>query len=395
MVTEAGGIDRVVAIAAAHADAVDRDGRFPIEAIAALREERLLGALVPVARGGQDATLATVAGLCQRLAGACASTAMIFAMHQIQVACILAHGLDEDWYRTLAGEIARDQMLLASITSEVGVGGDMRSSLCALDIADARFTLTKQASTVSYGAHADLFLVTARRHGEAAPSDQLLVTVRRGQCSMTATGGWDALGMRGTCSTGFEFIGAGEVDQIMATPFADIAAETMTPVSHLLWGAVWTGIAVAAVSRARDFLRVQARKQPRVVPPGAARLMQATGLLEMMQARLAILIRDYDASHALGADRRVAADEEAGWPSGLARATALNMVKHDVSEMCHQAVLQAMLVCGMAGYRNDTEYSMGRHLRDVLSAQVMINNDRIAANTGALLLAQRAELARL
>jgi acyl-CoA dehydrogenase len=395
VINEGAGIDRVVSIAAAHADAVDRDGRFPDEAITALREEGLLGAMIPVSLGGQGATLATVAGYCQRLGGACASTAMVFAMHQIQVACVLAHGLDQPWYAALAREIAADQMLLASITSEVGIGGDMRSSLCAVEVVDGGFALTKRASTVSYGAHADLFLVTARRHGEAPPSDQVLLAVSHEQCTLTATGGWDALGMRGTCSMAFDLTASGHVDQIMAAPFADVAAETMTPVSHLLWGAVWTGIAVAAVSKAREFLRVQARRQPGVPLPGAARLMQASGSLEMMQARLATLIRAYDASHALGSDRRVVADELAGWPDGLARATALNMVKHDVSEMCHQAVLQAMLVCGMAGYRNDTAYSMGRHLRDVLSAQVMINNDRIAANTGALLLAQRAELGTL
>ena len=49
----------------------------------------------------------------------------------------------------------------------------------------------------------------------------------------------------------------------------------------------------------------------------------------------------------------------------------------------------------MAGYRNGTEFSIGRHLRDILSAQLMINNDRIASGTGAMLFAQRAELGTL
>jgi acyl-CoA dehydrogenase len=34
----------------------------------------------------------------------------------------------------------------------------------------------------------------------------------------------------------------------------------------------------------------------------------------------------------------------------------------------------------LSGYRNDSEFSIGRHLRDVLSAPLMINNDRILAN---------------
>jgi len=48
-----------------------------------------------------------------------------------------------------------------------------------------------------------------------------------------------------------------------------------------------------------------------------------------------------------------------------------------------------LMICGMAGYKNGTDYSVGRHLRDLYSAPLMINNDRIAQNTASLLLAQR------
>ena len=47
------------------------------------------------------------------------------------------------------------------------------------------------------------------------------------------------------------------------------------------------------------------------------------------------------------------------------------------------AVMSAMRACGLSGYRTDGEASLGRHLRDVLSAPIMINNDRILANLGA------------
>jgi len=39
-----------------------------------------------------------------------------------------------------------------------------------------------------------------------------------------------------------------------------------------------------------------------------------------------------------------------------------------------------MRACGLAGYRNDGEFSVTRHLRDILSASIMINNDRILAS---------------
>ena len=45
--------------------------------------------------------------------------------------------------------------------------------------------------------------------------------------------------------------------------------------------------------------------------------------------------------------------------------------------------MSAMRACGLSGYRNDSEFSVGRHLRDILSSPVMISNDRILANVGA------------
>ena len=45
-----------------------------------------------------------------------------------------------------------------------------------------------------------------------------------------------------------------------------------------------------------------------------------------------------------------------------------------------QTVMSAMRVGGLSSYRNDTDVSIGRHLRDVLSAPIMINNDRILGN---------------
>ena len=58
----------------------------------------------------------------------------------------------------------------------------------------------------------------------------------------------------------------------------------------------------------------------------------------------------------------------------------ITMTKVQVSELAVTTVMSAMRACGLSGYRNDTEFSIGRHLRDVLSAPIMINNDRILAN---------------
>jgi acyl-CoA dehydrogenase len=61
----------------------------------------------------------------------------------------------------------------------------------------------------------------------------------------------------------------------------------------------------------------------------------------------------------------------------------MNLLKVNASELAVAAVMSAMQTCGLSGYRNDSEFSVGRHLRDILSSPVMISNDRILANIAA------------
>jgi len=61
----------------------------------------------------------------------------------------------------------------------------------------------------------------------------------------------------------------------------------------------------------------------------------------------------------------------------------VNLTKVEASELAVSTVMSALRACGLSGYRNDGEFSVGRYLRDVLSSPIMINNDRILANAAA------------
>lgn len=375
-------IRQAAQIAAEHADRVDQEGRFPTEALGALKTHRFLSIMLPRDLGGDGATISTIASHCNQLARACASTAMIYAMHQIQVACLVEHALDMPWQRDFARQVAQDQFLIASATSEIGIGGNLRASQCAVtETSPDTWRLEKRSPTMSYGAYADAYLISARRHPDAPPSDQVLVTALRTQTELTRTGGWNGMGLRGSCSEAFDIHAHGQMPQVIDTPFNDIASQTMLPVSHLLWAAVWLGISGEAVTRARACLRAQARRTPGTPPPGAGRLAHAVGLVRMVQARVQMVLTRYEAT-------RANPQSAGAWSTDA----DLNALKHTGSQMCLQAVEEALRICGMAGYRNDGPYSLSRHLRDMWSAPLMIGNDRIAANTGALLLAERTEL---
>jgi acyl-CoA dehydrogenase len=123
---------RVVAIAAKHADTVDFEGRFPREAVDAMKAERLLSIQIPRSLGGESATTTEIAELCSMLGQACAASAMVFAMHHIKLSSLVEHGADSAWHADFMRRIAAEQLLIGSATTEGGIGGNLRNSICAV-----------------------------------------------------------------------------------------------------------------------------------------------------------------------------------------------------------------------------------------------------------------------
>jgi acyl-CoA dehydrogenase len=319
--------------------------------------------------------------MCEVIGEHCASTAMIFAMHQIEVVCLVQHGGASPWFQGYLRRVAASQRLIASVTSEVGVGGSMRTSVCAVERQHERFRLTKDATTISYGVQADDLLITARAAGDSAPGDQVLLLLQREDHQLKRLGTWDALGMRGTCSAGGMVEGVASVEQILSTPFADIAAQTMVPVSHLLWSAVWSGIAASAVGRAAAWVRGEARKAPGTMPPAALRLAEVHAELQSMRASVSAMAGEYQT---LRADPRRVSEL-----SGMGFALQVNNLKVNASRAVTRIVEAALQICGIHGYKNDSPFSVGRQLRDALSASLMVANDRIYAANASVLLVQK------
>jgi acyl-CoA dehydrogenase len=367
-------------VAGPAADDVDRRARFPAEAVAALRAEGLLGAAAPRALGGLGLGLRALADVAQALAEGCASAAMVWAMHQIQVACIARHAGGAPFFEAFLREVAAGQRLIASVTSEVGVGGDIRTSIAAVERHGAGYRLEKHGATVSYGAQADAYLVTARRAPEAPGGDQVLVLLRRADTALEQAGAWDTLGMRGTCSPAFRLAATLAPEQILAVPFGAICARTLVPVSHVLWSACWLGIATDAVRRAGRCVRERARRPAAPDPGGDGRLADAAGLLQQLRAGIHLAAGTYDALCAADADDVL---------SGLGFAIEMNQLKVATSELVVQIVGQALAICGMAGYAAGGPHSVARHLRDAYSAGCMISNERLRAASATMLLAHK------
>lgn len=362
-------------VVAPTAVSVDAEARFPTESFDALKAEQLLSAYVPAEYGGMGLSMTQICRICEVLGHYCASTAMVYAMHQIQVACILHHGQQSEHFRAYLRRLVDEQLLLASATTEIGVGGDLRSSICSVNVDGDRFTLEKKAPVISYALDADAILVTARRSSDAESSDQVHVVLDKGQYELEEIAGWDTLGFRGTCSLGFVLRGEGHVDQILPEPFADVLAQSMHPFSHMSWGSLWLGLATDAVSRARASVRKKMLDNPGTQPISAVRLAEVDEILFGMRSGLYETMQEYETM--LGAG-------DADAYSNFGFSIRVNNVKITCSELLVDIVGRSLQIVGISGYKNDSSNSLSRHLRDAYGAALMVNNDRIRGHNATM-----------
>jgi acyl-CoA dehydrogenase len=304
---------------------------------------------------------------------------MVVAMHHIQVACLVRHGTN-DLLRNYLVELVDRQYLLGSATTEVGTGGDVGSSVCAVDVAGGSFTLEKQAPVISYGRFADGILVTARRSADSPENDQVLVLCRPPDLELEQVGEWNALGFRGTCSPGFILRANGDAAAILDDSYSDLSTQTMLPVAHLLWSSLWLGIAASAVDRARRFVQAEARKRPGMTPAAALRLADTSALHQQFTELVRGSVRRFEEIQ-----------DDPDQLSTLGFAIGMNALKVSASTLVVDIVRQCMMICGLASYRTDTPYSLGRQLRDAVGASLMVNNDRIMGNNAQMLLVHRGE----
>ena len=228
---------------------------------------------------------------------------------------------------------------------------------------------------ISYGEYAEIVLATARRTVDSPPSDQVLVVCQKPDVTLERTSNWDTLGFRGTCSPGFQLDAVADRSSILRDNYGEISSQTMLPVAHVLWASAWLGIADAAVSKSRKFVRKAASKSPGVTPPSALRLAELFVVHEQL----------VDTVFGAAAKFEAIADspEELG---SIGFAVKINNVKVTASTLVIDIVGKAMQICGISGYREDGDFSIGRHLRDAHGSAIMVSNERILGHNSQLAL---------
>ena len=229
-------------LAAKYAAEVDQEGRFPEEAIGALRDAGMLGLTLPTAVGGLDGTPGDFLAATRAIASRCASTAMIFLMHVCAAQVVLAgKGNDADELRALA-----DGSNLSTLAfSERG----SRSHFWAPFRPLAGWRLSAHNSFVTSAGHHNRYDLATRSADAEAPTDSTLYLVPASTGGIETKGSWIGLGLRGNASAPMTF--DVEVSDGMLLGEAgkgfDLMLGVVLPWFQLGSGAVSVGIAEGAM----------------------------------------------------------------------------------------------------------------------------------------------------
>ncbi len=367
------------------ATAVDAESRFPHESVTALREAGLLGYFVPPALGGLGGDLETFCRIAEELGRECLSTAMIWVMHAHQTAVLADHGTPA--HEPYLREIAERGLLLASVTSEYGKGGDVLRAEAPLHAEGALVRVRRRAPTVSYGAHAGFFLITMRAGEDRPPADVSLVLVRPEDGPVAVTGGWQAMGLRGTASAPMEFDVAVDRHRIVGRSFREVALKTLVPAAQAGWAAAWFGAAGAALAR---FVRAQRTHRTHDLNSDLflSRIAELRLQLDLVESLRLRVVRHLDALREQNAP--MACYEDFG------HQILVNNLKIAASRLAFSVVDGLVELGGLNyGYLHSNPSGLERVFRDLRSAALMYHNDRLLQANGRLLLVEDQPVARI
>lgn len=359
---------------------VDRNSRFPIEAIEVMRELRILSSSVPEELGGLGLKLPELSEIASTLGRRCGASAVTFAMHESQIETLRFGAVGNDHLEGIVRDYAENQKLVASITSEAGIGGDIHSSQTVAGAEDERVVFEKQAPTVSYAEYADGFLITARRAEDAAQSDQVFVYAAKEDLNLDKLGEWDTMGMRGTCSPPFKVSVDVPAANVAVPAFGVLSSYRMEPWSLLLWAASWEGIATSTFDKAAHATRKKAKKQmTEGLPLGDPRLADAYATLQTLRALIYEYARVFQEHSDATPDYRVAEEHKTLAVEAMTLKVNASMLASKVAEECLEII-------GMPGYSESAPMSVSREIRDLMAARLMVSNDRLRKAGGEILM---------
>ena len=339
-----------VAVATEHAADDDRHATFPRASVAALDDAGLLGAWVPARCGGEDASVQAASEAAAVLARACASTGVLFALHQAQVITLRRHG---------AGAVA-DALLRDVVSSGhlVSAAHGVRAAGPVVGSESGPIHIERTGVTVPFGREAHAVVLRVAAHG-ADPSDTSrpdgLVVCARPALALTPVEVPAPLGLRAMGTARYDVVADADGGAVLAEDAPGAALGTQSAVTAVLMAAALSGIATAAVEHARALNASESAKKRSLASLGPRRSAELEAVHSETLSVVAATTRWLD-------DVTTTMPGPGALPPELAEAAASTLVA--VRRLTTDIVRRASSLCGIAGYRQDAPTGIGRLLRD-------------------------------
>lgn len=234
---------------ATRAAEIDREGRFPHENVARLKETGYLTMPIPEELGGAGADLETVCRAQAILAGGCASTALATNMHLFGLGAAAESLLDGQQEARLVLQLAGTGVVIGGSFTDAATGLNVRASSTPAERVEGGYLIHGRKAFCSLAPALDVFYGTA---GMTDGSGLLLFAIGRDAPGLSFVDTWDTMSMRGTGSWDviFDQVFVPELMAQVGTPWDewDRRSERMLSWFACTVAAVYLGIAESAAA---------------------------------------------------------------------------------------------------------------------------------------------------
>jgi alkylation response protein AidB-like acyl-CoA dehydrogenase len=332
------------------AEEIDRTGAFPQAALEALGEAGLLGLISSTEVGGLGQSHRAATMVVERIAAACASTAMVVCMHYAATAVIEAHGLP-----AIREAIARGQHVTTLAFSEQGSRSHFWAPTSTATRSEEGVRLDARKSWVTSAGKADSYVWSSRPLEAEGQSTIWIVPADAKGLQIPSQ--FDGMGLRGNHSSPVTAEGVVIPAENMLGADGDgfnVMMGIVLPYFQLMNAGFSIGTMEAATTKAAAH----------VAGTKLEHLSQSLSDLPTVRAYLSRMRIKTDMCRALLLDTLAAL--EGGREDTMLRVLE---IKAAAGESATEVTDLAMRVCGGAAFRK--EVGVERHFRDARAATVM------------------------
>ena len=235
----------------------DESGAYPWESVKALAELRLLGCIVPEKWGGRGENHVGLAMIGETITRyGCPSTGVIFMMHMAGLAALLFRAGGNRAIQDLLSRIDSDVMIGSASYTDPETGGHFwYPKVSGVERVAGGWHVRKRAAfTTSCGEARWVTTQTTSPDFDGDYSDLSVFLVYEDEMKPNP-GLWDVMGMRATSSGPVDFDVVLPEDRMVGPPGDGAVSndEAVTTVGMIMYGALYSGMAMGALDIARRY----------------------------------------------------------------------------------------------------------------------------------------------